>query len=69
MWALCDKTGVESIFNQVEWNHFLIVSQNFFFRFLTLVGAPPIDLDLTTIFAGGKAAKCPIKGTHTLAIL
>ena len=68
MLALCDKTWAEVIFNHVEWNHFLIVSQNFF-RFLPLVAAPPEDLDLTTIFAGGKAAKCPIKGTHTLAIL
>ena len=40
-----------------------------FFWFLPFVAAPPVDLDLTTIFAGGKAAKCPIKGTHTLAIL
>lgn len=61
MLALCDKTWAEVIFNHVEWNHF--------FWFLPLVAAPPEDLDLTTIFAGGKAAKCPIKGTHTLAIL
>ena len=68
MWALCDKTWVEVIFNHVEWNHFLIVSQNFYSVF-GFMAAPPVDLDLTTIFAGGKAAKCPIKGTHTLAIL
>ena len=36
------------------------------FGWLDLLAAPPVDLDLTTIFAAGKAAKCPIKGDpHT----
>ena len=38
------------------------------FGWLDLVAPLPLDLDLTTIFAAGKAAKCPIKGTHTPAI-
>ena len=35
------------------------------FGWLALLAPLPLDLDLTTIFAAGKAAKCPIKGSHT----